>query len=71
MCKTLLLEMKKWHLQGTTVIVVECTCSDDKLWKTRLEKRASLHSREFKRHKPSGWKDIQALLQRYQLDQSQ
>jgi len=51
-------------MQGVAVVVIECACLDEKLWRNRLEERARLHSGTTARHKPTGWEELQALLRR-------
>ena len=51
---------------GALVAVVECSCSDDEVWRERLERRAGLDAGSNRSHKPASWGQLQALLLGYQ-----
>ncbi|GAX76530.1 hypothetical protein CEUSTIGMA_g3976.t1 [Chlamydomonas eustigma] len=50
---------------GARVTVIECICSDEALWRVRLETRSALDSGSSKVHKPKSWAQIQALMYKY------
>eukprot|EP00798_Chlamydomonas_sp_ICE-L_P021149 gene21149-28038_t len=50
---------------NATVLVVECCCSDDGMWKERLERRGETDKESTRSHKPCSWQQLQELLSRY------
>ena len=45
-------------------MVVDCTCSDEALWRGRLERRGCEEEGGDRAHKPGSWGQLQALLSR-------
>ncbi len=48
---------------GALVVVVECVCSDEALWRQRLEQRGQQDASSERAHKPDSWEQLQQLLQ--------
>lgn len=49
---------------GAKVVVVECSCSDEVLWRQRLEQRGQQDAGTPQAHKPGTWAVLQATLTR-------
>ncbi|KAG2488266.1 hypothetical protein HYH03_013117 [Edaphochlamys debaryana] len=47
------------------VVVVDVQCSDEALWRQRLEARGAGDAGTERAHKPGAWEELQALLRRY------
>mmetsp|Transcript_16133 Transcript_16133/g.34917 ORF Transcript_16133/g.34917 Transcript_16133/m.34917 type:complete len:210 (-) Transcript_16133:468-1097(-) len=51
---------------GAALVVVECVCSREEVWRSRLESRAAGDVGTERGHKPGGWQQLQAMLSRYE-----
>ncbi|GFR50238.1 hypothetical protein Agub_g12422, partial [Astrephomene gubernaculifera] len=47
------------------VVLVDVECSDEVVWRQRLEARGALDQGTERGHKPASWDELQALLSRY------
>jgi hypothetical protein len=49
---------------GATLVVVECSMANDRVWRQRLEARAEQTADTNCAHKPASWTQLQQLLDR-------
>ena len=49
---------------GARVLLVEVTCSDERLWRQRVEQRGLQDRGSRRGHKPCSWEELQAVLAR-------
>lgn len=47
------------------VVVVDVECTDEAMWRRRLESRGSVDRGTERGHKPCSWEQLQGILQRY------
>lgn len=50
---------------GARVLLVEVTCSDERLWRQRVEQRGLRDRATPRGHKPCSWDELQAVMARY------